>query len=245
MDKTYRSPRGYSFAWLVVFLVVGVGIGAAVILAFQSGDFRQIVAGLRDAQGVLLAAMCGFGVAVVIGVPIGYWFLRRFIGTAAGALTQVIADATAAAEAATKQNAQAAVEHAGRALREAAAWYAPRAARRFVVTTTLGLLVTFGGLTGTVLLLRQTLLLGTQNELLIAQNDKIDLQTVTVEAQRRGGLASELFSILQAATLIPEGEPLGRPLTARIVAFSRVAEPYFTIVVPGDGQPPVPSTSSL
>ena len=242
------SRRSWNIAWLPVGITLGAATGFAVAWALQSADLRQFASWLDAIQDLLLAAICGFGVAVLLGVPIGYWLLKQFVGAAEGALTKIISDATAAAEAATERNAQAAMMHAGRALREAAAWYGPRAARRFVVQTALGLLVTFGGLVGTGLLFRQTLLLGVQNELLVDQNRKIDhqvelltdqnrkidLQTVTAEAQRRGGLSSELFSIMQLVTAGEPKEPLTQPLIARLVAFTRAARPYFIVLVPDD-----------
>jgi uncharacterized protein YjbI with pentapeptide repeats len=156
--------------------------------------------------------------------------VRRFTRGAHGTLDQVLREATAATHAAAEGNAPAAASHAERAVVEVLAWYGPMAARRWVVQTSLALLVGFGGLIGTAMLFRQTLLLGEQNkkiteqtdllgkendllrnqnekvdqqtDLLTDQNRKLDLQTVTAEAQRRAGLAAELFSILQAVSLI-------------------------------------------
>jgi hypothetical protein len=135
--------------------------------------------------------------------------------------------------------------HASQAFDQALAWYSPIAARRWVVRSALALLISFGGPTGTALLFRQTLLLREQNQklqeqivLLRDQNQKLDLQTVTAEAQRRTGLTTELFSILQQTMSLSEAPSrtgplvLPRGLTARIIAFSRAAAPYWTAEIP-------------
>ncbi len=214
-----------------------------------------------------MAALGGFGVALLLVVPLAWWWLRRFVGTAEGTLQRVISNGAAATRAAAQSDAPGAVTHAENALHEAAAWYGPIAARRFTVQTALALVVTFGGLVGTGLLFRQTLLLGEQtiflgkqNEkldeqtaLLRDQNTKLDLQTVTAEAQRRAGLAAALFSILQAVSqLTPPGEAgerrkeaiqLPSGLVARVIAFSRATARYWIAEVPDrtkDGEVPVP-----
>jgi len=244
--QEHKVPqRRWNVAWLPVGIVLGATAGTGATWTLLSSDLSAFEAWLNAAQDLLLSAILGFCIAVVLGVPIGYWLLAKFVGGVEGTLAEITNETAAAAHAASQNDTPMAVEHTGRAIKEAIAWYAPRAARRFVIQTTLGLLLAFGGLIGTGLLFRQTLLLSAQNEkidsqidLLIDQNHKIDLQTVTAEAQRRGGLTSELFSIMQEVTKLPKQEPLSQPLIARIVAFSRAAQPYFTVVVPWDEGPP-------
>lgn len=57
--------------------------------------------------------------------------------------------------------------------------------------------VTFAGLMGMALLVRQNSLLKEQTQLLEKQNTKIDLQIVTAEAQRRADITSEIFNVLR------------------------------------------------
>jgi pentapeptide repeat protein len=83
-----------------------------------------------------------------------------------------------------------------------------------------------------------------QTKILGQQGEKLDLQTVMTEAQRRGELCTQLFSILGTISTISSlpgeagGPQLSQDLIARIVAFSRFATPYWTSeVLPEDPTP--------
>jgi hypothetical protein len=194
--------RSSGVVWGVVGAVAGAVVATIATWALLSGELGLFARWLDSVLNLLLAALAGAGVTAVLAVLVVWWWWPRFVGMAQGTFGQVVSNVRAAAWAAAENDAAAAVSHAERAVHEAAAWYAPIAARRFVVQTLITLLVTFGGLVGTGLLFRQTLLLG-------AQNAKLDLQTVTAEAQRRGGLAAELFSILQAVSQLTPSEKKG------------------------------------
>jgi hypothetical protein len=71
-----------------------------------------------------------------------------------------------------------------------------------------------------------------QTALLREQNEKLDQQTVTAEAQRRGALSTELFALLQMASeLPPDDAARRRAFAARAVAFTRAATPFYYVRV--------------
>jgi hypothetical protein len=241
-QKSEAPPRrSAGIMPMVVPLVVGLVVGAAASWAPLFGTLDRATPFVDGFLYWFLPVLGVSAAVLAVTVPLAWWGLRRFVKGARGTLEQVVKETTAATRAVTERDAPTAAVHAEQAVLEAIAWYGPIAAQRWVVSTLLALLIAFGGLIGTALLFRQTLLLGDQNAklqeqtaLLRDQNAKLDLQTVTAEAQRRADLAAELFSILQAvSTAKPEGQPQLEPgLTARIVAFSRAATPYWTIEVP-------------
>ena len=149
-------PHFSGAAWSAVWAVVGAATGGVFVWALVAADLGAAATWLNSVLNLLLAALGGFGVALLLAVLLAWWWLRRFVGTAQGTLEQVVSHAAAATRAAAESDTPAAVSHAERALHEAAAWYGPIAARRFVVQTALALLVTFGGLVGTGLLFRQS-----------------------------------------------------------------------------------------
>jgi hypothetical protein len=267
---------------VIVPTVVGVVIGVATSWALFFPALDEAATLVNAITQIALVALAVIGVALVTVVPLAVWTVRRFARNAHGTLDQVTREVVAATQAATEGNASEATSRAQKAVLEGLAWYGPVAARRWVVQTALGLLVAFGGLAGSALLFRQTVLLSEQNrkldqqtdlfrkqnDLLSSQNEKLDqqtalfrdqntkldLQTITAEAQRRAGLSAELFSILQAVSLIERGtarttpsqqpvDQVPRGLKARIVALSRAATPYRIIEIPedtADGKGPVP-----
>jgi uncharacterized protein YjbI with pentapeptide repeats len=262
LQQASQTPPRRSSGVMPTFvaLIVGIVVGAAASWPLFFGALDRAAPVVEFGLHSLLPVL-GVGCAVLaLVIPLTWWWLWRFVGTARGTLEQVVREAAAASHAAADRDAPAAASHAERAVLEALAWYGPIAARRWVVQTALALLVTFGGLIGTALLFRQTLLLGEQNAklqeqtgLLRDQNSKIDLQTVTAEAQRRAGLAAEMSAILQVVSnlrvvpidmLAPTGaSQIPDALIGRIVAFSRAATPYWVAEVPErprDGEAPKP-----
>jgi Pentapeptide repeats (8 copies) len=228
-------------------LIVGIAVGATASWALLFGALdsaKPLVESLLNSFLPLLGIAC---LMLVVIVPLVALAIHRFLKGAKGTLEQVIQEVSASAQAVAQKDVSTSVARAERAVLAALAWYAPVATRRWIVRTALGLLVAFGGLVGTALLFRQTVLLGEQNRKLIEQIDllkdqniKLDLQTVTAEAQRRAGLAPELFSILQEGSKQLKGKAspespvaLTEELAARIVAFSRSANPYWTIELDG------------
>jgi uncharacterized protein YjbI with pentapeptide repeats len=246
-QQACQTPQRQSFSVLqmIVILIVGITAGAAATRMLLIGSLERATPWIDVFLHWALPVLGVSGAALVLVVPLTWWGVRRFIKGARGTLEQVAGEAISATRAASKGNAEDAADHTERAVREVLAWYGPIAARRWVVQTSLALLVGFGGLIGTAMLFRQTILLREQTELLNKQNEKLDLQTITAEAQRRGGLAAELFAILQAVSLIHveaagttpsqrAAEQIPRGLKARIVALSRAATPYRIIEVRED-----------
>lgn len=239
----------------LILLFVGLVAGAAASWPLFFYVIDQSGPEVYSWFKVILLVVGIVGAAMVLALPLAWWAVRRFLGTARGTLEQVITDSTAAAHCMSARDADGTARHVQSAALELLAWYAPIAARRWVAQTSIALLVGFGGLIGTALLLRQTLLLGEQNKkleeqtfLLRDQNLKLDMQTITAEAQRRSTLATELFSILQQLPAEENSEPssdlrlLPRSIAARIIAFSRAATPYWTIDVPAAG---IQATSTI
>lgn len=254
------EPRTSRVSTGLTALTVGIVIGTAASWALLFGKLdtaKPLVDRIFDSLLPVLGIAC---LAMAIIVPLGAWGIQRFLKGARGTIDEVVKEISAGAQAAAQKDASSSAVHAERAVLAALAWYGPIAARRWIVRTALGLLVAFGGLVGTALLFRQTALLVEQNtllgkqnaklneqtDLLRDQNKKLDLNTVTAEAQRRAGLASELFSILQeGATQLKDKNaspnyplPLTAELTARLVAFTRSANPYWTIEL--DDQTKIP-----
>ncbi|MET4487641.1 pentapeptide repeat-containing protein [Bradyrhizobium sp. LA7.1] len=236
-----KEPSRISFG--LAQLIVGVAVGVAITWAFLFATLDHAASLIDGTLHIFLLIIVVLGLLLSLAIPITIWVARRFFTHAHGTIEQVLLDSAAAVRATAERDVPTAVTHVERAINEGFAWYAPIAARRWVARTALGLLVAFGGLTGTALLFRQTLLLGEQNKLLQEQilllrdqNTKIDLQNVTAEAQRRAALLPELLSILQdAAKQVKDKEEKGEvrpitldvPLAARIYALSRIATPYW------------------
>jgi uncharacterized protein YjbI with pentapeptide repeats len=235
--------QSFSLVQMLTILVVGLVAGAASTWMLTLGSLDRATPWVDIFIGWVLPSLGFAGVMLVLLVPLTWWGIKHLLGRALGTLEQIFEEVAAAAENVTEGNSSAAKSHAKQAVREVLAWYAPIASRRWVVQTSLALLVGFGGLIGTAMLFRQTVLLGKQNEklgeqtdLLRRQNDllgsqnakldeqtdlfedqnaKLDLQTVTAEAQRRAALVTELSAILQAISLINE-ETTGTTPSQRI-----------------------------
>lgn len=230
---------------LIVGLLLGAGLGPALFLTAERLELRgdQL---LSFAVGVFLTlAVCLIiaGVAAVLLVP-------RAFASARGTLSGVVEDLVRASRAHAAGQPTEAVDHLGRAIGEGVAWYSIGATRRFVAQAALGLILSFGGIIGAVLLLSQNALLREQNgmvksqlklledqngkidrqlELLVDQNEKIDQQTMTTDSQKRGAFATELFSIIQAIARegVSDGGRLSNEIVSRIVVLTSSAEPYF------------------
>jgi hypothetical protein len=110
---------------MVTGVVVGAVTGAAITWALLSGKLDRAGELLDSVLDLVLAAILGFGAAVVLGAPLAGWWLTRFVRRARGTLDRAVSDAAAAARAAAESDAAAAVLHAERALHEAVAWYGP------------------------------------------------------------------------------------------------------------------------
>jgi uncharacterized protein YjbI with pentapeptide repeats len=235
---------------LVVGLLLGASLGPALFLAVrrleQSGD-----ALFSFAVGAFLALVTCLIVISAATLVI----LPRIFADARGTLVGIIADLTSASQAHAEGDTLKAIDHLGRAASEGASWYSIGTTRRFIAQAALGLLISFGGTIGAVLLLSQNSLLRDQNmllrdqnakidrqvdlladqntkidkqlELLTSQNSKIDQQTSVADAQKRGAFVTEMFSILQevAKTVGPDGK-VSKDLAARIAVLSASAVPY-------------------
>jgi hypothetical protein len=241
-----KTPQYWQTAVLVFpALAVGMLIGFAATWVLFYGPIDEADPS-PSIFHLFIAVLSGFFGALGF-VALLVWWAVHSLKRAHGTLEQIVRETTAATRAAIQLNALTTVDHVEKAILEGVVWYERSTARQWIVRITFGLLFGFGGLIGTAMLFRQTILLGTQNE-------KLDLQTVTAEAQRRAGLSAELFAILQAVSLInaeaagttPSQRPteqVPRGLQARIVALSRAATPYRIIEVPegaANGKVPVP-----
>lgn len=216
-----RSPtRLATHAALLIFgIVLGSGIAWALMSGWLKHDNLETALKWAGLGLLVLIPVTGLTALVVL------WALKRFWGRFSGTLEASIEHGARSLQASAAARPGEAIDHFKNAVQEAAAWYAPIAARRFVVQSTLALLVAIGGLVGTALLFQQiellaeqnrklgrqttllerqnksiedqTKLIGKQTELLVSQNEKTDLQIVTAEAQRRADLTNAVFDALR------------------------------------------------
>lgn len=239
------APRSsFGAAWALVLLLLGGVIGFIIALTLFFDEFGSFTRWLDSVFSLILAAASGFIVGSLLVGLCAAFLLTRFLRRARATLKQVVSDAEAAAHAACDRDAKAAVKHTADAIRTVAAWYSDGTSRRFMVQTVLASLVAFGGLTGTVLLFRQTLLLGQQTSLLAKQNEKLDeqtsllqeqnekldQQTITAEAQRRDAFSTEMSSLIQTVAANPH-EALSRSFIARAVTLTHAATPFSYVKV--------------
>lgn len=125
-----------------------------------------------------------------------------------------------------------AIRHTGLAVSEASIWYLGVRVRHSLSQVALGLLVAFGGIVGSALLITQNSLLREQNIKLDQQTNLLSQQNVTSEAQRRSALLSELFDVLKD---VAEDNPrakegsLSPGLVSRINVLTHAAQPYFYV----------------
>ncbi|MDI4234154.1 pentapeptide repeat-containing protein [Bradyrhizobium sp. Arg237L] len=239
-DRTQASGLGA----LVTFLVIGIVIGSVLSWALLFGALDVSAPWIDSALHTFIVALGLCATVLVVVIPTSIWAVRKFLGSAKGSLDSIVLEVGDAAKAYQAGKAPQSIEHVQRAALEALAWYTPRAARRWVVQTSLALLVTLGGLAGTALIFRQTLLLSEQNKklqeqtsLLKEQNDKLDLQTISAEAaQRRATLTPDLIALLQIVAS-NSGKSLGEAESVRLAAYSLAATPYLRLeVVEQDGK---------
>lgn len=185
---------GYSTSTLAAVAIssvaVGIGIAWALYAHFDSLSVEKIL------EWAGLALIIGL-VTLALAIPLTLLIIRRLLRRIEGSLSVVVQRSSQTARAYLEGRPTDAFAHAEVLVQEGIAWYAPIAARRFVVQSTLALLVAVGGLVGTTLLFRQNSLLKEQNEKLDKQNEKTDFQIITAEAQRRADLTAELFAILR------------------------------------------------
>ena len=148
----------------------------------------------------------------------------------------MVDDLALASRAHSKGDTDKAIDHFSRAVVEGSSWYSIGATRRFIAQAAIGLLISFGGLLGAVLLFSQNALLRgskpddkvTTRELLGDQNRKIDQQTMVADAQKRGAYLTEMFSIVQeVARQTTEKSAITPELTTRIVVLTTSAVPYY------------------
>lgn len=229
-DARPKSPAP-ARTWIasVIGLIVGASLAPALFIATayleHKGDYL-----LSFLVGAFLAA--GFAIAIIsIGL---YFVLPRLLKSTAGTLESVVNDLAAAGIAHERNDNAAAITHLSSATSEAIAWYTVANSRRFVTQASFGLLVAFGGIVGSVLLLSQNDLIRQQLKLLEEQNDRLNQATITTDAQRRAALTSELFAIMTEVAkerAESDAEPLllSDPLAMRIAVLTRSANPYIYI----------------
>jgi hypothetical protein len=138
--------RSFEILGAVSLIVVGMVIGAAVSWPLFFGALESAAPAVDSLYQSLLPALSGVAFALILIVPLTWWGLRRAFRRARGSLDQIVKKIADASRAAVDKNVPAVTTHTERAVLEAISWYMPVAARRFVMQTSLALLVTFGGL---------------------------------------------------------------------------------------------------
>ena len=223
---------------LFLGLLLGAGLGPALFLAIDrlqlSGELL-----LSFAVGAFLT----LGVCLVVAGIATLFIVPRIFTNARGTLAGMVTDMTLASRAHAEGDTNRAIDHFGKAVTEGASWYAIGATRRFIAQAAVGLLISFGGLIGAVLLFSQNALLRDQNskidqqiELLTQQNSKIDQQTMVADAQKRGAFLTEMFSIIQqVARETTETSAISPELITRIVVLTTSAVPYVYLDFEGAG----------
>lgn len=248
------SVSAGGFLPVITALIVGVAAGSAIGVGIFV-YFDEISPSIESVIKIIIPLLGAFALIAVLAVPLTIVLIKRLTANAAGTLEDVVRKSSLSIEAAIQKDAELANKHAAQALLSGVAWYAPAAARRWVVNTSLSLLVAMVGLIGTVLLYKQISLLKDQNDkistqidLLKTQNEKLDQQTIVSEATRRGAIATEMSEILKEInnaisddinSIVSEktiGEPmtLTKSLISRIVAFSKAATPYYILGLDSD-----------
>lgn len=173
------SPARFGTA-LVVGILLGVSLGVALILSIGhlelSGDRL-----LSFALGSLLT----LGGCLVIGGVAALLIVPRLFANARGTLAGMVNDLTEASRAHACGNSDQALQLVGRAAEEGVAWYSIRATHRFVTQAALGLLISFGGIIGAVLLFSQNTLLREQNQLVGSQVQLLRVQNKMAGKQVR------------------------------------------------------------
>lgn len=190
-----KSRPTNPIVWGTAGIVVGAVSAGMATWTLLAGNLTQI-GNLTDVLfGFLFPLMTGIAFSTVFLFPIVWFFLKKFVVQTNASLEEVVSSTSAATKAIADGDPQSAIFHSEQAVRDVAAWYAPIAARQWVVQTTLALLVTFGGLVGAGLLLRQTILLGQQNEKLDAQMRLMELQTLAARSDQTRQLYRDYVSL--------------------------------------------------
>jgi hypothetical protein len=213
---------------VILTAVLALAVGVAGTLAIVTrGE-----AWLRLAEGVvaaLLWMLAGALVLLLLGAPLAFLALRRLWREAVGSVNAVVTAGEYAARAWGAGDRQRAIAATSRVAEEAAAWWARGALRRWMAGAAVALLAAFGPILGALLVLRQTALLEAQNTLIEGQTGRLDQQTITADAARRNAaLNPELLELLRDVAKLSGEAGMNVPseLTARIVAFLNIAEPY-------------------
>ncbi|WP_164547426.1 MULTISPECIES: pentapeptide repeat-containing protein [unclassified Bosea (in: a-proteobacteria)] len=236
---------------LVLGVAIGASAGAIVSWVLLSPKIERAAETVDQVSQTAQAMIAGAGLALLVAAPVGWYVIARALNSTTASLSAVVSNLSAAANAVIDARHGAAVSHARDAAHEGVAWYAAVSSRRWIAQTAIGILIAFGSLIGSALLFRQiillseqnnklekqTKLLAAQNELIIDQSSKIDLQTITSEAQRRSGALSELNFLTQRIfstplTNINDTETrrvLDDQLISQLVNFSHSLTSYYTV----------------
>jgi hypothetical protein len=239
-------PTAWQMPTLVVGLLAGASLGPSLFILVNYFEPKA-----DTLLSLAIGALVALAICLVVATITAYLVLPRLFSNARGTLTAVVEDLAHASQAHAQGRTDAALAHLGRAAHEGVAWYSAGTTRRFVLQAGLALLISFGGIVGSVLLLSQNALLRDQNkkidkqvellddqnkkidkqvELLAEQNNKIEQQTTIADAQKRSAFVTEMFSILQevAKETAKDGwaSSLPRELVTRIAVLTLSAVPY-------------------
>jgi hypothetical protein len=208
-------------ATLVVGLLLGASLGPALFLAVDRIELKGDVL-LSFAIGAFLT----LGTCLVVAAVAALLILPRVFANARGTLAGVVDDLTQASRAHAQGDTDKALDHMGQAISEGVAWYTVGATRRFAVQAALGLLISFGGSIGAVLLFNQNALLRDQNKKIDEQVKLLTQQNDIADAQKRGAFVTEMFSILQEVAKFDRKGELPKELVSRIIVLTTSAVPY-------------------
>jgi hypothetical protein len=173
------TPRP-AFTTIISSALVGVLVGIIVVLVYQT--YSSAIS-----QTLYTALLIGFGVLVVTFVllfGLKHYLTRFFFGSKAAEAGDILEDAQRVSDVLTDRMADRLLSDAPAEVRQRVRHILPRLVNWFVWARLrnwwwqwlLGIFVSLGGLTGTLLLMNQ-------NELLEAQNIKIDSQTNLMQKQ--------------------------------------------------------------
>ncbi|WP_161497186.1 MULTISPECIES: pentapeptide repeat-containing protein [Bradyrhizobium] len=200
---------------------------------------------MEDVGGSLIAfgigAIAAASATLTLCSILAFLVVPRWIGNVRGTVESIAAAITAAGRAHVAGKSDVAATEMGRATIEAAAWYANVRTRHFVSQSAIALVVAFGGIVGSALLITQNSLLKDQNLKLDYQTKLLNQQNVTAEAQRRAALTAELFDVLKDVAREVQSTQNGvltEGLINRILVLSRAAQPYYYVRYsnPKDGE---------
>ena len=248
MEKNSKPTSHSSSLMQIVFgALIGILLGIAGVLIYQ-GYLGQIT------NILLYVSLVFFGVVVLTFILVwGFktYLTRLLFGSKVADSPDLIAEAQTIASQLSDGVIDKVMENATEEQREKAKglvlrlgnWFVWGRLRNWWWSWILGIFVSLGGLTGTLLLVNQNELLSNQNELLANQNKLVQNQMSLEEASRRGSLVVLMSNIFdkvddeiaeQRAEMRRQGKvvtdstkfSIGQSLIGQIAALNQAFKPY-------------------